>query len=274
MKIRLMIGGLALAGVLAADCVDGSRNTSAEEQAYQADVMAALRASLPPAPAGWKLEDRGVFAPAKSVCTGSDASRAAYSASYIWMDGVAEQNKRSEEMSRKMAALRTIPTDKLNEMNEYARQGRALQREIPKARAAGDQAEVDRLNAEIKALTAKAYAIRKAHQDAIAPQVEAVSNEYIKAEEGKSYNVKVSMAANDYMEAGLQPGAGLMRLGSQSVIMFGQAPPKGKRALRVYSVTARFTGDAAQVETIVKGWQPSAAMALMQGKPGPAAAGQ
>lgn len=274
MKIRLMIGGLALAGALAADCVDGSRNTSAEEQAYQAEVMAALRASLPPAPAGWKLEDRGVFAPAKSVCTGSDASRAAYSASYVWMDGVAEQNKRSEEMSRKMAALRTIPTDKLNEMNEYARQGRALQREIPKARAAGDQAEVDRLNAEIKALTAKAYAIRKAHQDAIAPQVDAISNEYIKAEEGKSYTVKVSMAANDYMESGLKPGAGLMRSGSQSVIMFGQAPPKGKRALRVYSVTARFTGGASQVESIVKGWQPSAAMALMQGKPGPAAAGQ
>lgn len=274
MKIRLAIGGLALAGVLAADCVDGSRDTSAEEQAYQAEVLAALRASLPPAPAGWKLEDRGLFAPAKSVCKGSDASRAVYSASYVWMDGVAEQNKRSEEMSRKVGALRTIPTDKLNEMNEYARQGRALQREIPKARAAGDMAGVDRLNAEIKELTAKAYAIRKAHQDAVAPQIEAISNEFIKAEEGKSYNVKVSMAANDYMEAGLKPVAGLVRSGSQSSILFGQAPPKGKRALQVYSITARFTGDAFQVETLVKGWQPSAAIALMQGKPAPAVAGQ
>ena len=274
MNVRFYIGLLIFAGALLADCVDGSRDTTPAEQSYQAEAMVALRASLPSAPTGWKLEDRGVFAPAKSVCKGSDASRVAYSVAYLWMDGIAEQNKRSEEMSRKIGALRTIPADKLTEMNEYARQGRALQREVPKARAAGNQAEVERLNAEIKSLTAKAYAIKQAHEESIRPQVMAISEEFAKAEEGKSYQVKLSLATNDYAEPGVKPGAGMVRKGDSSVIVFGQAAPKGKKPMTTDTVTARFRGDAAQVETISRGWEPKAAMATMPGGAGRSEAGR
>lgn len=274
MGFRIYTGLLIFAGVVAADCVDGSRDTTPEEQSYQAEAMAALRASLPAAPAGWKLEDRGMFAPAKSVCKGSDASRAVYSVTYLWIDGVAEQHKRSEEMSKKIGALRTIPTDKLTEMNEYARQGRALQREVPKARAAGNQAEVERLNAEIKRLTAKAYAIKQAHEESIRPQVKAISAEFTKAEEGKTYQVNLSLATNDYMEPGVKPGAGVVRKGDSSVMVFGQAAPKGKKPMTTYTVTARFRGDAAHVKTIANGWEPKAAMATMPGGAGRSEAGR
>jgi len=275
MKKRLLISGFALAGLLVADCVDGARNTTPEEQAFQAEVAATLRASLPPAPAGWTLEDRGLLAPAKSVCTGTDSSRVVYSVAYTWMDAVKEQNKRSEEMQRKVAALRAIPADKLAEMNEYAKQARALQRELPKARAAANQAEVDRINAEIKELNTKSYAIKQAHMDSVMPQIMAITNEYTAAETGKTYRVHLALYANDTVEPGLKPGGAMFRQGDQSSMMFGQPKPKGSKALKVHSITARFKGDAAQIDMIAKGWKPEPALALMQGKPAAStAAGQ
>lgn len=265
MTNRLILCGLALAAALAADCVDGARNTTPEEQAFQAEVAATLRASLPPAPAGWTLDDRGLLAPAKSVCTGTDSSRVAYSVSYTWMDAVKEQNKRSDEMQKKVAALRALPPEKITEMNEFAKQARALQRELPKARAAANQAEVDRINAEIKELNTKAYAIKQAHMDSVMPQIMAITNEYTAAEAGKTYRVSLALYANDTVEPGLKPGGAILRQGDQSSMMFGQPKTKGAKALKVHSITARFHGDAAQIDSIAKGWKPEPALALLQG---------
>ena len=179
-----------------ADCPDGVRPTTEAERAHYSATMKKLEALAPAAPAGWKLDGPPVYPLANSTCKGSTFQQVSYTVSYTNLTRVADANGRAEEMGRQIAELRKMPTDKAAEMAELSKQSRALQRERPTVRAAGDQAASADLEARIKDLDRRWAAIRRAHEESVQPQILEIAKRFQDASEGQSNVVRLTLESN------------------------------------------------------------------------------
>lgn len=251
---------MTLAGVMAADCVDGSRNTTESERSFVAATMQALQAALPPAPAGWEARPDKILAPANSVCKGSPATIVSYRATYLWMDGIKEANKQQDEYSRQIAALRAIPADKQQQMSELSRQNRALYRELPKARAAGNTAEVDRIQAEMKRLSEESHRIKQAHLQSVAPQIDEIVQKQIAMTQGRTTDVKITLRVNDvYSKA----APGITRKDGETVLMIGKPAFASLDKLEVRNVVVTLKGSPEHIDLFLKTWDTRALTGLV-----------
>ncbi len=245
---------LASAAFALADCPEGARKTTDAEQAFYTSTMEALSGIVPPAPAGWELKKSPILKPGSSVCKGSDANRVTYTAQYTWLDGIKEQRKHSQEMERKVAALRQMPPEKEAEVAELYKQSRAMRREAIKARADKNTAEVERLEKLIQPLDQKAAEIKKAHAASVQPAISEAAEAYLQGEKSKSYEVTLSLAVN-------QPPAGT---GAKNLleVRTGAANPAGSK-MKIQSLAAQWHGAPEQTGTLAKLLEKSALQPLV-----------
>ena len=187
-----------LFGVTAAfaDCPEGARPTTEAERAQYSAAMKKLEALVPPAPAGWKVDAPPVYPLSNSTCKGVVFKSYSYTVSYTNLNRAADNTRRIEEMGRQVAELRKMPADKAAEMAELGKQSRALQRERPKVRAAGDQAAIADLEARIKDLDQRYAAIRRAHEESIQPQIMEITKRFQSETGGKSNIVRITVELN------------------------------------------------------------------------------
>lgn len=189
---------ILLFGVIAAyaDCPEGARPTTEAERAQFAATMKRLAATVPAAPAGWKLDAPPVYPLGNSTCKGSTFTRVSYSVNFTNLTRVADANSRAEEMGRQVAELRKIPADKAAEMAELSKQSRALQRQRPAVRAAGDKAAIEDLEARIRELDQRWAAIRRAHEESVPPQIMEISKRFLAGGEGQANAVRITVESN------------------------------------------------------------------------------
>src|SRR5688572_346331 len=182
-----------------ADCIDGSRDTTAEEKQFYVQTLDAVKAALPAAPAGWTLEDRTRISAPGSVCTGSGKSplRASYEVRFFSKDAIAKLDAVEAEHRKRIAALKQLPADKQAEYDEIARTSRDLDRQARKLMAT-DKEQATKLAKQSKEMTKKAHEIRQAHLTSIAPQIDALSNEQYETTKDISTEVRLKINVNGF----------------------------------------------------------------------------
>lgn len=183
-----------------ADCPAGTRTVSEREQQAVVSMSEALRQALPATPAGWSLKELGV--PAKAVaanatklawttCAGADVTPS-WSGTYTW-DELAQRNQnRQAEQDAKMKAASAFTREEQEELAELGRQARDLERKAI-ALMRTDLAGSARLRAEMKPFTDKAGALRMAHNQRVAPQVDAIFKAYAAQFVDPRVNVSMSL---------------------------------------------------------------------------------
>jgi hypothetical protein len=264
-----------------ADCVDGSRDTTEAEKQFHIDTLNAFKAAVPPAPAGWRLEDRNKIWAPNSVCSGSGKMplRASYEVRYYWQDGIAELNKKNAEYSKRIAELKQLPPDKQKEYDDTGRRARDLDRQARKLMAT-DKAEAEKLAAESKKLSAEAHEIRQAHLKSIATQIDAISKEQFEATGNVNTEIRLRIGSNGYnltMPEGGQktstPGAALaLRSPKETVLAFGKWTAQGGGfkpvytpgpTTRVQNVVIEATGDPKHSEALLASLNTTSLAALL-----------
>jgi hypothetical protein len=246
-----------------ADCPDGSRSIGAAGQQAYLDVQAAIKGAVPAAPTGWTLKDpTAKFPPSapKDVCKGTDPIPGWFG-TYEWNDQIKRTGARNQERDAKIRAASAWMPDEEKTLHEYEAQARDFERKaVAVIRTNPDEAA--RLRQEGKPFADKANAVRKTHNDRIAPTVDAIRKEY----DGGYVNpdVQVSLSARDddpsidAKETLNIAGADKAFVNSQKeiVLVFAGtfAPPKesGGLGTKPRRVTAVVKGDREPAEIIAK----------------------
>jgi hypothetical protein len=202
---------------LFADCIQGVRPVTQAERDYYRETAAVLQRALPPAPPGWQREegDRDVQQLAQ-VCRESDTSRLQYSVRYL-------------------------PPQVLTELHELNLRNRALMRELPKARSAGNDAEVERINREMRLVAERSAELRHG-----TPHVELTL----------LVNEPTTVRSTSRGDVAVLRERGITR------VVFGAS--SSARDLRVFSVTAKFQGNSEQIDLIMNGWDTTPLKALVE----------
>jgi len=243
-----------------ADCPEGSRSLSESEQQAYLSMQQAIRAAIPPAPAGWSLKDPGAkvtpVAP-KDVCKGSDPSPG-WHGIYTWDEQVKKNNARNLEQDKRLKAASAFTSEEQKEMDDYTRQARELERKaVAVIRTSPDEAA--RLRAEARPFSDKANEVRKAHNERMFPQLEAIRKEF--AAEYVNPTVAVSIVVNeddrqlDAKEPLQIPGTVKAFLNNHKKLelSFGQVPPataSGGIGKKPRTIWAEVSGDRQAAETI------------------------
>jgi hypothetical protein len=204
-----LVARLALAAVVAAmapqaraDCPVAMRTLSEREQQGIVSMSEAIRNALPPTPAGWSLKEQGALsksAAAKAptptpawTAYGSTDVPPGWSGTYTW-DELAQRNqKRQAEHDAKIKAASAFTREEQEELGELGRQARDLERKSI-ALMRTDPPESARLRAQMKPFTDKAGALRMAHDQRVAPQVNAIFREYLAQAVDPRVNVSASL---------------------------------------------------------------------------------
>jgi hypothetical protein len=254
---------LVCASAANADCPDGSRALGAAEQQAYVALATAIKSAVPAAPAGWTLKDplakQQPTAP-KDVCRGTDAVPGWYGV-YEWNDQIKRTAARNQERDAKIRAASAWLPDEEKTLREYEAQARDLERKAVAAiRTNPDEAA--RIRQEEKPFADKANAVRKAHNERIAPDVEAIRKQY----DGGYVNPDVQVgvyardedANADAKETLNIPGADKAFVNGQKeiVLVFAQALPPFKESgglgTRPRRVTATVKGDREPAELVAK----------------------
>jgi hypothetical protein len=198
--LALAVVILSLSTLAHADCPSGVRTVSEREQQAVESTSEAIRQALPATPAGWSLKEQGVppknvvaaaVKPAWTVCAGGDPSPH-WSGIYVW-DELAQRNQqRQAEHDARMKAASAYTPEEQAELGELGRQARDLERKAIWLMRT-DPAESARLRAAMKPFTDKAGALRMAHDQRVAPQLNAMHKEHAAQTVDPRVNVSVSL---------------------------------------------------------------------------------
>jgi len=170
----LLISG---AGILFADCPEGTRpTTDAEQQSYISN-MQALKAAIPNSPEGWELQPVKTFSNApSSVCKGSKPL-AAVDATYLSVAERKQNDERSRQYDARIEALRKLSPEEQKEADTLYHEGSDLGYKSIAELKNKNQAEADRQRAEANKAYAASKAIQRAHLDKVIPQLNAIEEE-------------------------------------------------------------------------------------------------
>lgn len=259
----IMLLVFACARQASADCPDGSRTLGeAEQQAYVA-VATAIKAAVPPAPTGWTLRDPTAklqpSAP-RDVCKGTDSVPGWYG-TYEWNDQIKRTSARNQERDTKIRAASAWLPDEEKTLHEYEAQARDLERKaVAVIRTNPDEAA--RLRLKGKPFADKANAVRKAHNDRVAPDVESLRKQYDSGDVNPDVQVGISAREDDYSADAKETlniaGADKTFVNSQKeiVLVFAQtlAPSKesGGLGTKPRRVAAVVKGDREPAEIVAK----------------------
>jgi hypothetical protein len=257
-----VIVALSIAVPARADCPDGSRQTSEQEQQAYVSMVQAIKSALPPAPAGWSVKDpTAKFSPAAptSTCKGLDLVPNWYG-SYTWNEQMKRNSERSKEEDAKIRAASAFTPEEQKEIDDWTKRARELERKaVAVIRTNPDEAA--RLRAEARPFSEKANAVRKAHTQWVAPQLETIRNEYaaLYVNPGTDVNIIVSeldmqLSAKEPLQI---PGAVSAFINGQKelVMSFGQFPTakeNGGIGTKLRTMWVTMKGDREPAETIAK----------------------
>ena len=191
-----LLASMVLASVLVyADCPDGGRNTTAAEREDYITTSTALKAALPPAPAGWRVLDRnasGAMGAPDSTCRG-EVLIPGYYVNYIWTEQEKRAAKASEEKSARIRALNLLTPEEQKQVDDLGRQARTLERQaIAVIRTNPDEAA--RLRKEEEPFILQVRVVRKAHADRVFPLIMTIDKENVPGVTGVGTEVSVSVS--------------------------------------------------------------------------------
>ncbi len=277
--------------LMRADCVDGMRPATQAEKTFHVSTLTALKASLPPAPAGWTLTDNTRIVEPATACGGAEKIPAIlrYEVTYLWVDGEKTLSAQRAEKSRRSAEIRALPPDQQKESEELARKSRDLDRQSRKAAGAGDKAEAARLKQESADLAKQSWAIQDAHLKSVRGQLDTLMRESQAQEKMVKTQVRFELAVNwpsvQLTGETLRPAyAGVplaLRSGEQTVLCFGPCTVSsraagsakytdiklglkpGKPPTSVHTVLVRAYGTPRQVDDVLAGFKSAAMMQLL-----------
>lgn len=194
-KLAVFAGLLLSTALVYADCPDGSRTTTSAEREDFVTTNSALKAALPPAPAGWRILDRNVGmnpAAPTSTCKGSTLIPG-YFVTYIWTEQEARQRKALDEKDARIRALDQLTPDEQKQIDDLSKQARTLERQaIAVIRTNPDEAA--RLRKQEEPFILQGRAIRQAHRDRVIPEFEKIRNEVVPGVTGVGTEVNVSIS--------------------------------------------------------------------------------
>jgi len=254
---------LGVAGFASADCPDGSRSISAAEQQAYLDVQAAIKGAAPAAPTGWTLKDPTAKLPPsapKDVCKGTDPVAGWYG-TYEWNDQIKRTAARNQERDTKIRAASAWMPDEEKKLHEFEAQARDLERKaVAVIRTSPDEAA--KLRQQEKPFADQANAVRRAHNERIAPDVEALRKQYDSGYVNPDVQVGIyareEAASDDAKETLNIAGTSRAFVNSQKEIVLvfaGSFPPSkdsGGLGTQPRRVTATVKGDREPAEIIAK----------------------
>lgn len=255
---------LSFSAIAYADCPVGVRQLSESEQLAFVSMDQAIRAALPPAPAGWTLKDPSAKMPQtgpKDACGNTDPIPSWYG-QYYWDEAEKRYVARERERDVKLRKANAWTPEEEKELRAYEVQSRDLRY---KARGAmkTNPAEAARLEAEAKPFAEKINTVRRAHAERVAPEVAAINKEYDAGRINMIVNVNIGtwedgLYNTDVKEPLQIPGVSTAFVNSQNdmVLVFGQKLPPFKESggigTKPRTVTAIVKGDRQPAETIAK----------------------
>jgi hypothetical protein len=283
---RALLLPLLTAAALFADCPEGVYKTTEADKKFFSDTVAAVKAALPPAPEGWKMEDRNFvpYVPPSDLCKGSEKEPliTGYTVKYIWVTGEKERAQKLNEIDQKIAAIhRTpLPADQQKTVDELGVKDRDLRWQAKKL-AASDKTESDRLYAEAAVFAKQMKGIRDAHFETMKPKLMALENERTELFKSMPTELSLHILVNgsglhmqDAKPSPAQASAAVTLTGPQTTVLgYGHAWAKDGRALypkggsiqKVYGVSVEVTGSPEQAKTLLTGLN-GAALNSMIGK--------
>jgi hypothetical protein len=162
---------------LYADCPEGSRNTTAAEQQNFMNTMNAIKAAIPPAPAGWDLQvpNTPYTTGPSTVCQGSKLV-AGYDATYTSAERLKQNQERQKQRDARVQALQQLPSDKQKEADALSKEGSTLGYKSIAALKEKNADEAARLREEANKKYAESRAIKQAHLQEIGPKITEIMN--------------------------------------------------------------------------------------------------
>lgn len=285
-----------------ADCPDGVYTFTDADKKFMTDAVAAVRAALPPAPVGWRIEDplmRGVrpgapmseWVPPISACKGADKIPliTGYGVKYIWDAGAKDLDRKDGEIRKKMQGVRNTPmaADEQARVKELGNKDRDLRYQARKLEKT-DKAEADRLRTEAAVYAKQVAEIQQAHMATLKPQLDALQKEEDELMKGRNLlEVGLNINVNDkgvdtrrMTPATVQPGAflvgtGTSQYGKPNVVWVYGGPwkkesgalvaafPPGANIRKAHNVVVTAEGDSKQNELILSKLDVAALKALL-----------
>ena len=258
-----------------ADCPTGVYTTTDADKKFFADTVAAVKAAVPPASEGWRLDDKNspTYMPPASLCKGAETSPliAGYTVDYVWVAGQKELALKRAEIDKKEGAVRrtSVPPDQQKPMNELGTKDRDLRFQARKI-AATDKAAADAMLAEAAGYAKQIAAIRAAYLKSLQPQLDELQKE--ETDLLKSYPTQLRLSilingtgidARDMAPSAAQAGAAITLSGPTKTILayggpwnrvnsgFTAAYPRGAKIQRVHGIVVEAAGDPKQAEALL-----------------------
>jgi hypothetical protein len=209
-KATLLTTLLLASAAAFADCPEGGRPTTPAEQQAYVSTTEAIRASLPPAPAGWRIKDIAakfaVTAP-NNVCKGSGLV-AGYYVTYIWTEQEQRDRQRMNDSNARLRQLGLLTPEEQKQVDSLSQQARAFERQaVAVIRTNPDEAA--RLRAQAKPFAEQVNAIRQKHLESVTPQMDAIRKADLEATLAVNAEVGASISLN---KESYTPAAGAERL--------------------------------------------------------------
>lgn len=162
---------------LYADCPEGSRPTTAAEQQNFMSTMNAIKAAVPPAPAGWQVKAPNVpyTSGPSSVCKGSKLV-AGYDATYTSEVAWKLNQERQKQRDAQIQTLQQLPPDKQKEADDLYHEGSQLGYKAIAELKNKNADEAARLREEVNKKYAQSKAIKQAHLQEVSPKMTEIIN--------------------------------------------------------------------------------------------------
>jgi hypothetical protein len=286
-----------------ADCAAGVYSFTDADKKFMIDSVAAVRALLPPAPEGWRMQDplmAGVrpgapmpeWKPPTSACSGAEAVPliTGWAVKYFLDAGSKELNRKDGELLKKMQVIRNTPmtADDQGRVKELGNKDRDLRFQARKFERT-DKAEADRLKAEALVYAKQLGEIQQAHMATLKPQLDALQKEEDELMKGRSLlEVSLDITVNgkgvdtrQMASANAQAGAAITVVGKnpntgrpRTVLVYGgpwkqdsgainAAFPKGADIRKAYNIVVTADGDPKQAEMFISKLDSAALKALL-----------
>jgi hypothetical protein len=258
-----------------ADCVDGVRNVTPAELDFAQRAHAALVAGLPEAVRPIERRSPNRPDPGGSVnmspCRGTPAGAFSPSASdgFLFQFTPEEATARSDQrqqLRRQIEDIERLPPDREAQRKEIEAQMRAAYAAAP-TRSRKDppftpeqQAQVDRAQAEGRALEQAMRKIESDHRASVKPQTDPLRARMDDLQQGpQTFSVTVGMNLVRFPEAGP----------TTQVITFGAPTPRQSASLTAQNISVRIEGPAGPARDALAGLVDRAYLQALLGKPLP-----
>lgn len=236
---------MAVSATAYADCE--MRPTTEKESEYFRQISAALKSTLPAAPAGWAQEVREGHVD-KFVCASDPEGDfdVRVNAAYTYHMTKEERERRYAEfrmVDKEIEKLRELPPDVVKERQVWLDKMSEANRASNRAYKEGDKKLASRLSDEADGYSRKGREIRDKYWESIQPEIEQLK---VKKQAIHYADVieNVSIIANEHNAEHIFPE-------SASELTFGKMPKRNKTGLKVQAIRVIVEGSMPERDVIL-----------------------